>query len=190
MTLPPTETMTISAPKEFTDSTTDFYKKSYDTLASRNSRQRDAYTGSEDTLAVKWPNVIPGSPSSFLNRFNYNANAAIANVTSFSPNKQRKPAQMSTFYSQHFPHQIKQQPPVNKIAYFPSERNTSAQSRFNDNIEYENGTQNGNENSNGSSSGGSDECTTFDLDRIERERRKSHASLFEVDVDFTSGTPV
>ena len=100
---------------------------------------------------------------------------------------------MSTFYSQHFPRQAKQQTPVNKVAFFPHDRTSSgvnAQSRFNDNGEYESGTQTGNENGNGSSSGGSDECTTFDLDRMERERRKSHASLFEIEVDFTNGTPV
>ncbi|XP_055305353.1 uncharacterized protein LOC129570024 isoform X2 [Sitodiplosis mosellana] len=185
MTLPLTETATISAPKEFTDPTTDYYKKSYDTLASRNSRQRDAYTGSEDTLSVQWPNAIPGSPASFSNRFNYGP--------SFSPNTQRKPVQMSTFYSQHFPRQAKQQTPVNKVAFFQHERTSSGvntQSRYNDNGEYESGTQTGNENGNGSSSGGSDECTTFDLDRMERERRKSHASLFEIEVDFTNGTPV
>lgn len=185
MNLPLTETATISAPQEFTDPTTDYYKKSYDTLASRNSRQRDAYTGSEDTLSVQWPNAIPGSPASFSNRFNYGP--------SFSPNTQRKPVQMSTFYSQHFPRQVQQQTPVNKVAFFPRDRASSGvntQSRFNDNGEYESGTQTGNENVNGSSSGGSDECTTFDLDRMERERRKSHASLFEIEVDFTNGTPV
>lgn len=187
MTLPLTDTTTttISAPKEFTEPTTDYYKKSYDMLASRNSRQRDAYTGSEDALSVQWPNAIPGSPASFSNRFNYGP--------SFSPNAQRKPAQMSTFYSQNFPRQVKQQTPVNKVAFFQHERTSSGintQSRYNDNGEYENGTQTGNENGNGSSSGGSEECTTFDLDRMERERRKSHASLFEIEVDFTNGTPV
>lgn len=183
MTLPlSTEHMTISAPKEFTDQhTTDYYKKSYDTLASRNTRQRDAYTGSEDALAVavQWPNAIPSSPASFSHRFNY--------TPSFSPNTQRKPAQMSTFYSQHFPRQMKQQPPANKVAFFPHERN--AGTRLNDNCEYENGHHTSNENGNGGASICSDECSvTFDLDRMERERRKSHASLFEV--DFENGTPV
>lgn len=183
MTLPlSTEHMTISAPKEFTDQhSTDYYKKSYDTLASRNTRQRDAYTGSEDALAVavQWPNAIPSSPASFSHRFNY--------TPSFSPNTQRKPAQMSTFYSQHFPRQMKQQPPANKVAFFPHERN--AGTRLNDNCEYENGHHTSNENGNGGASICSDECSvTFDLDRMERERRKSHASLFEV--DFENGTPV
>lgn len=186
MTLPLTETTTISAPKEFTDPTTDYYKKSYDTLASRNSRQRDAYTGSEDALSVQWPNAIPGSPASFSNRFNY--------APSFSPNTQRKPAQMSTFYSQHFPRRLKQQQSsVNKVAFFPHESTSisvNTQSRYNDNGEYENGAQASNENGNGSSSGGSEECATFDLDSMERERRKSHASLFEIEVDFANGTPV
>lgn len=180
MTLPASDAITISAPKQFTDQTTDYYKKSYDTLASRNSRQRDAYTGSEDALSVQWPNAIPGSPASFSNRFNY--------APSFSPNTQRRPAQMSTFYSQHFPRQVKQPVPLNKVAFFAHDRNV--QPRFNDNCEYENGTQTANENGNGSTSGGSDECATFDLDRIERERRKSHASLFEIEVDFENGTPV
>lgn len=180
-------TDTISAPKEFqhqTDPTTDYYKKSFDTLASmsRNSRQRDAYTGSEDALAVHWPNTIPGSPASYSNRVNYTA--------SYSPNTQRKPTQMSTFYSQHFPRQMNQQTSINKMAFIPHERNPSnAQSRFNDNAEYENGNHTGNENGNGSS-GGSDECGTFDLDRMERERRKSHASLFDIDANFENGTPV
>lgn len=188
MTLPLSENMTISAPKEFTDHqhTTDYYKKSYDTLASRNTRQRDAYTGSEDALAsVQWPNAIPSSPASFTHRFNY--------APSFSPNTQRKPVQMSTFYSQHFPRQMKQQTPVNKVAFFPHERNSSTNTlaRPNDNCEYENGTHTSNgDNGNGSASICSEECTTFDLDRMERERRKSHASLFEIEIDFENGTPV
>lgn len=186
MTLPLTENIqTISAPKEFTDPTTDYFKKSYDTLASRNSRQRNAYTGSEDTLSVNWPNAIPGSPASYSNRFNY--------CPSFSPNTQRKPAQTSTFYSQHFPHQVKAQASVNKVSFFPHERVSASrpntQSNCNDNAEYEHGTQTEIENGNGSPSSGSDECA-FDLDRIERERRKSHASLFEIEVDFANGTPV
>lgn len=189
MTLPSSESMTIAAPKEFTDPATDFYKKSYDTLASRNSRQRDAYTGSEDALAVQWPNAIPGSPASFSNRLNYGP-------TSFSPSlQQKKPAQMSTFYSQHFPRNVRQSP-INKVTFFPQERNATAAAmaaaRLNDDSEiYENGSlayENGNGNGNGSSS--NEECVTFDLDRIERERRKSHASLFEVEVDFENGTPV
>lgn len=184
MTLPSADTMTISAPKQFTNQTSDYYKKSYDTLASRNSRQRDAYTGSEDALSVQWPNAIPGSPASFTNRFNYGP--------SYSPNTQRRPVQMSTFYSQHFPRQVKHPTPVTKVAFFAQDRKagTGVQSRFNDNCEYENSSQAANENGNGSTSGGSDECTTFDLDRIERERRKSHASLFEIEVDFENGTPV
>lgn len=193
MTLPSSESMTIAAPKEFTDPTTDFYKKSYDTLASRNSRQRDAYTGSEDALAVavQWPNAIPGSPASFSNRMNYGP-------ASFSPSlQQRKAAQMSTFYSQHFPRNVKQSP-INKVTFSPQERSAMAAaaaaaaamaaSRLNDDSEiYENGSS-ACENGNGSSS--NDDCVTFDLDRIERERRKSHASLFEVEVDFENGTPV
>lgn len=183
MTLPLPENMTISAPKEFTDHhTTDFYKKSYDMLASRNSRQRDAYTGSEDAL-MQWPNAIPSSPASFTHRFNYGP-------ASFSPNTQRKPAQMSTFYSQHFPRPMKQPTPVNKVPFFSNERNTGTTTRLNDNGEYENGSHTANENGNGSQSICSEECVTFDLDRMERERRKSHASLFEVEVDFENGTPV
>lgn len=186
MTLPSSESMTIAAPKEFTDPTTDFYKKSYDTLASRNSRQRDAYTGSEDALQpMQWPNAIPGSPASFSNRLNYAP-------SSFSPSlQQKKPAQMSTFYSQHFPRQVKQSP-TNKVTFFPQERNATATaaamaaSRLNDDSEiYENGCE-----TNGNGSSSNDDCVTFDLDRMERERRQSHASLFEVEVDFENGTPV
>lgn len=182
MTLPLSENMTISAPKEFTDQhTTDYYKKSYDTLASRNTRQRDVYTGSEDALAApQWPNAIPGSPASFSHRFNYGP-------ASFSPNTQRKPAQMSTFYSQHFPRPLKQPTPVNKMAFYSHAGNNST-TRLNDNNgEYE---TDANQNCNGSTSICSEEYSTFDLDRIERERRKSHASLFEVEVDFENGTPV
>lgn len=181
MTLPSTESTTISAPKEFTDRSTDFYKKSYDTLASRNSRQRDAYTGSEDALAVQWPNAIPSSPAiPGSARLNYVPSPS----TSFSPSiQQKKPAQMSTFYSQHFPRQVKQSP-INKVRFFANER----AARLNDDAEmYENGSSACTENGNGSSN---DDLVTFDLDRIERERRKSHASLFEVEVDFENGTPV
>lgn len=185
MTLPGTDT-----PKRISNETTDYYKKSYDTLASRNTRQRDAHTGSEDALSVHWPNAIPGSPASFSNRFNYN--------TQYSPNTQRKPALMSTFYSQHFPRTLKQPTPVHKINVFTDDNNKTGDimSHFNDNSginEYENELAHNNhiENGNGSTNGdGNDEFGMFDLDRLERERRKSHASLFEIEIDFENGTPV
>lgn len=188
MTLPATDIPSQIPTKPIANETTDYYKKSYDTLASRNTRQCDAHTGSQDALSIHWPNAIPGSPRNFSNRFNY--------TTQCSPNIQRKPALMSTFYSQHFPRPTLQQPTPNihKMNIFTDGYNGDPMSRFNDNGEYENKvaqTNNNNaENENGSNSGGSEECATFDLDRIEKERRKSHASLFNIQIDFENGTPV
>lgn len=78
---------------------------------------------------------------------------------------------------------------MNKIITFSGagERNAGdGQSRASDNVENEKvNLSNGiDDNCNDSMSGGSEECGTFDLDRMEKERRKSHASLFE------DGTPV
>lgn len=177
MTLPSTETRTNLTPKHISNDTTDYYKKSYDTLALRNSRQRDANTGSEDALSIHWPIAIPGSP-----RFNYTPTSA------YSPNTQRKPTQMSTFYSQHFPRTFKQSVAANNKNNAFSDEHIL---RYDD-VEYEN-TNNFNrnvENVNGSTSGGSDDFGTFDLDRMEQERRKSHASLFDIEIDFENGTPV
>lgn len=163
MTLPSTDAAAVLTPPQSTNATTDYYQKPFDALANRNSRQRDANTGNEDTMSVQWPTAIPSSP-----RFGYAA--------FYSPSTQRKATQMSTFYSQHFPRVMK----------------SSASNRFND-PDYENtDIRNSceelvddsvlvNEN---------DSFDTFDLDRLERERRKSHASLFEIDVDFGNGTPV
>lgn len=170
MTLPSTaDAQVLSTPaptptptSNIVNPTTDYYQKSFDTFANRNSRQRDANTGNEDTLSVQWPSAIPSSP-----RFGYTA--------SYSPNTQRKPPpQMSTFYSQHFPRILK-----------------SSASRYSD-VDYENT----NCNSNGEIVDDTvlvkenEAFDTFDLDRLERERRKSHASLFEIDIDFGNGTPV
>lgn len=186
MTLP----ATASTPKRFAPSNDtadeEFYKKSYDTLASRNSRQCDAYTGSEDALSVHWPNAIPGSPSSYSNRFNY--------APTYSPHSQRKPAHMSTFYSQHFPRTLKPPTAINKIITFngTGERNAGdGQARASDNVELDKGNcSNGIDENCTDSVNGSEEFSTFDLDRMEKERRKSHASLFEIEIDFENGTPV
>lgn len=103
----------------------DYYKKSYDTLASRNSRQKDAYSG-DDTLSVHWPNAIPASPSSFSTRSQFQTRSR-------------------NFYPQ---------------MYYQE------------------------------SLSGSEDFGTFDLDKIENERRKSHANLFEIDFDCKNGTAV
>lgn len=103
----------------------DYYKKSYDALASRNSRQRDAYSG-DDTLSVHWPNAIPASPSSFSTRSQFQARS----------------------------------------------RNLYPQMYYQE------------------SPSGSEDFGTFDLDKIENDRRKSHASLFEIDFDCKNGTAV
>lgn len=132
----------------------EFYKKSYDALASRNSRQCDAYTGGEETLTVQWPNAIPGSPSSFSNRSQFRVGH---NGTLYQQNPR-----MTTFYSQ-----IPQ-----KSAPIRNESNEE-----NDTVTCDN-----------DSVIGSEEYGTFDLDRIEKERRKSHASLFQI--DYENGTPV
>lgn len=140
--------------------TEDFYKKSYDALATRNSRQCDAYTGGEETLTVQWPNAIPGSPSSFSNRSQFR----VHNGTVYQqPQQQQQPPRMTTFYSQL--QQTKPQPIRNES------------NEENDTVVCDDG-----------SLAGSEEYGTFDLDRIEKERRKSHASLFEI--DFINGTPV
>lgn len=102
-----------------------YYKKSYDTLASRNSRQRDAYSG-DDTLSVHWPNAIPASPSSFSTRSQFQVRSRNA-----------------------YPQMYYQESP-----------------------------------------NGSEDFGTFDLDKMENDRRKSHASLFEIDFDCKNGTAV
>lgn len=156
--------------------TDEYYMKSFDPLTSRNSRQCDAYAGSEDTLSVHWPNAIPGSPSSFSNRSQFRANHAGA---IYSPHK--NPKRMSSFYSQHFPQPQKPQTLSsfsNGIA--PSDNEDDAI------VDCNGGGDGGDSNT----SGGSDEYS-FDLDRMEQERRESHASLFQVDeIDFVNGTPV
>lgn len=139
-----------------TANTEDYYKKSYDALASRNSRQCDAYTGGEEAVTVQWPNAIPGSPSSFSSRSQFR----VHNGTVY---QHAPPQRLTTFYSQ-LP-TSKQQPVRNES----NEENDAV-------IADEN------------SVAGSEEYGTFDLDRIEKERRKSHASLFEI--DFVNGTPV
>lgn len=161
MTLPPTDPPILTTPTTANIASTDYYQKSFDTLANRNSRQRDANAGNEDTISVQWPSAIPSSP-----RFGY--------TTFYSPSTQRKPTQMSTFYSQHFPRILK-----------------ASTGRFND-AEYENGSHCGSMEMVDDSILVAEKETfdTFDLDRLERERRKSHASLFDIDVDFDNGTPV
>lgn len=164
MTLPATAAPVVAQPPQPPTATADFYQKSFDTLANRNGRQRDANTaGNEDTLSVQWPSAIPSSP-----RFGY--------ATFYSPSTQRKATQMSTFYSQHF----------------PRAPTASASNRFDD-VDYENtDIRNSCEQLVDDSVlvNESDSFDTFDLDRLERERRKSHASLFEIDVDFGNGTAV
>lgn len=165
--------------------TEEYYKKSFDPLASRNSRQCDAYAsaGSEDTLSVHWPNAIPGSPSSFSSRSQFRANHV---GPSYSP--RANPKRMSSFYSQHFPQPQKKQPTISTVSFSngvsPSDNEDEASG---DGIDC-NGEADG-----GDSiiSGGSEEYGTFDLDRMEKERRQSHASLFQVDeIDFVNGTAV
>lgn len=177
---PYNNSMTLTTPtaKMGTD---EYYKKSFDPLASRNSRQCDAYAGSEDTLSVHWPNAIPGSPSSFSNRSQFRANHTGA---IYSP--RQNPKRMSSFYSQHFPQTQKKQQTisgfVNGITSNDDEQDVIA-----DGIDC-----NGDGDGGGSTtSGGSDDYGTFDLDRMEQERRQSHANLFQVDhIDFVNGTPV
>lgn len=110
------------------DNYSDYYKKSYDALASRNSGHRDAYSGDE-TMSIYWPNAIPASPSSYSNRSQFRI----------------RPGKLC---------------------------GTNLQDRS---------TSPGSENEN---------VGTFDLDQIENDRRKSHASLFKIDLDYDEGTPV
>lgn len=154
----------------------EYYKKSYDTLASRNSRQCDAYAGGEDTLPVHWPNAIPGSPSNFSNRLRYQIHTPAA-YTPTHQNVQR----MSSFYSQHnFTHTT----PNKRQSINHGTDKLHNVDKFNDcGIQTINPIiRDGSVNSSG------DQEYGFDLDRLEKERRKSHANLFTV--DFENGTPV
>lgn len=162
--------------------TDEYYRKSYDPLTSRNSRQCDAYAGSsEDTRSVHWPNAIPGSPSSFSNRSKFRANHADA---IYSPRE--KPKRMSSFYSQHFPQPQKKQQTLNSFTNDVTQSDNEDETIV-DGIDC-NGDVDGGDSM---TSGGSDEYGIFDLDRMEKERRQSHASLFQVDaIDFVNGTPV
>lgn len=189
-TMPP-----LAAPKQFATTNgadAEYFKKSYDPLTSRNSRQCDAYTGSEDTLSVQWPNAIPGSPSSFSNRSQFHSNYE---RQLYSPRNQPNPQRMSSFYSQHFPQQLKKQDAINNTHSFTGAiaDNDGHNDDDADNNNDADVNDNGDEDRGGDesvTSGGSDDFGTFDLDRIEKERRKSHASLFDVDIDFVNGTPV
>lgn len=168
--------------------TDEFYKKSFDPLTLRNSRQCDANTGSEDTLSVHWPNAIPGSPSSFSTRSQFRVNPA---GVVYSPFK--SPKRMSSFYSQHFPHTPNKQQTINSysnVVTSKENRDSGIVNGFecNDDADPDPDVDDGDS----ITSGGSDECGTFDLDRMEIERRQSHATLFQVDgfIDFVNGTPV
>lgn len=157
--------------------TDEYYKKSFDPLTSRNSRKCDAFTGSEDTLSVHWPNAIPGSPSSFSNRSQFRANQMGA---IYSPRE--NPKRMSSFHSQHFPQPQKKQQIISGFSnsVTPSDNDDDT---INFNVDVDDGDS--------VISGGSDDCGTFDLDRMEKERRQSHANLFQVDeIDLVNGTPV
>lgn len=161
--------------------TEEYYKKSFDPLTSRNSRQCDAYAGSEDTLSVHWPNAIPGSPSSFSNRSQIRANHMGA---VYSP--RANPKRMSSFYSQHFP-QPQQKHPLHSSFSNAVTSSDNEDDAIGDDMQC-NGEVDGGDSM---TSGGSEDCGTFDLDRMEQERRQSHASLFQVDeIDFVNGTPV
>lgn len=135
----------------------DYYKKSYDTLALRNSRNRDAYAGGDDSVSVHWPNAIPGSPASFSARsqFRIRSGSLYRQPPSSSSSGARQPMQ---YYSQHQLHVDPQQ---------QSESSARSQSP----------SENG-------------DFGTFDLDKIENERRKSHANLFQIDFDYDTGTAV
>lgn len=131
----------------------DYYKKSYDTLALRNSRNRDAYSGGDDSVSVHWPNAIPGSPSGFSARSQFRIR---------SGSLYRQPPSAGThpqYYSQHQLHvdPLQQQSESSARSQSPSEN---------------------------------EDFGTFDLDKIENERRKSHANLFQVDFNFDTGTAV
>lgn len=129
----------------------DYYKKSYDAIASGNFRQRDAYSG-DDTISVHWPNAIPASPSSFSTKSQFRIRSGNSNQQQHSQQNQRE--------SLHNKHNLQIQNPYNQLQE-PMSPNDS------------------------------DDFDTFDLDKMENERRKSHASLFEMGIDeYENGTPV
>lgn len=148
-------TLSSIEPPDMKDTFTDgsIEVKSYDGLHG----SRDIYANGKDTLAVQWPNAIPGSPSSFSNRSQI-----------YGPNNQmyQNAMRMSSFYSQ-----------------MQSGKQHTLRNDTNENNDVT--TASGDKANNAMGNG---EYGTFDLDRMEMERRKSHASLFEI--DFINGTPV
>lgn len=173
-----------------------FYRKSFDPLTSQNSRKRDAYTGNDEMLTIQWPNAIPGSPSTFSNR----SQSQTTNYAQIYPTQRHQTTtstatnqarQRSQFYSQHFPHpSLRKQQAINSISNNESTSDNDDVNIDND-IQYHNGRTDDADGGSASSGAGSETFGTFDLDRIEIERRKSHASLFEVEhIDFLGGTPV
>lgn len=176
----------IAAPRQFSSNGNDsdnFFRKTFDPPSAQNSRQRETYAGSEDMLTVQWPNAIPGSPATFSNRSQLQGNYGQVFSPRVQPNQQRR----ASLYS-HYPHPLRKQQAINSISHGGS---TSDNEDVNiTDSGYANGRTD-DADGGSASSGGSDECGIFDLDRLERERRKSHASLFEVDqIDFLNGTPV
>lgn len=146
----------------------DYYKKSYDTLASRNCRNRDAYSGGEDSASsVHWPNAIPGSPSSFSSRSQQyrmrsgNLYPPTAGLSSQTPSPSG-----GSYYSQHQLHAVDHHQQQQQTQSESSARSQSP------------------------SGESGEDFGTFDLDKIENERRKSHANLFEIDFDYDTGTAV
>lgn len=153
----------------------DYYKKSYDTLASRNCRNRDAYSGGEDSVSsVHWPNAIPGSPSSFSSRSqqyrmrsgNLYPPPAAALFSSQTPSPSG-----GSYYSQHQLHAVDRH-----LQQQQQQQNTQSESSA--------------RSQSPSGESGGEDFGTFDLDKIENERRKSHANLFQIDFDYDTGTAV
>lgn len=178
----------IAAPKQFSsndDDNENFYNKNVHPLNTQNNQQRDIYNGPDDMLTVQWPNAIPGSPSTFSNRSQFQGNFNQIYSPCIQSNMQRR----SSFYSQHYPHPLRKQQAINSISNGGSTSDNEDVTNTN-NSSYTNGRTD-DADGGSASSGNSDEFGMFDLDRMEKERRKSHASLFEVDqIDFMNGTPV
>lgn len=145
----------------------DYYRKSNDALESGyRSQQREQY--GDETMSVHWPNAIPTSPSSFSTRSQFRIRSG-----NLYPTKQHQDWQQQ--HHQQQPHQQQQQP------HQQQQHRYKSQSQF-----YGNHKQA----ALASPDDSCDDFGTFDLDKIENERRKSHASLFDVCLDYDNGTAV
>ena len=162
----------ISASGVYSAGPADYYKKSYETLpnSNRNFRQRDAYTG-DDTVSVHWPNAIPASPSSFSARSQFRIHSSNLYPSTVGQQVQSMPLQQPSPHLQHTDqHTFYGKPPpqvVQQLQPPPSQQQQQS-----------------------ASPSESEDFDMFDLDKIEHERRKSHASLFDGGIDFENGTAV